>query len=127
MASLLNNTARKYSLAVTVNGVPRLLKVMPKLNTLESLQLFKFKSNEWMKTEVDFNDALAAAVELEYVKVLIDKGAFVVNLLETPSPDPEIVEAVREIEGAVREIEEEIEEEEKPKRKTKRGRPKKSY
>jgi len=74
MASINNNSARKYSIAVTVDGEPRILKIMPGLNT-------------------DLSDReVQSAAALDYVQVLADNGTFTINTGETvapPEPDPE--------------------------------------
>ena len=76
MASINNNSARKYSIAVRISGETRILKVMPGLN-------------------VDLNDEeVVAASRLKYVQTLQDNGTFVVNASPTiapaePTPEPE--------------------------------------
>lgn len=84
MASILNNTARKYSLAYDSNPEKRVtycLKVLPGMLTWEELQRQQKKSklNLHVSTEKDFEDILEKLAKIDYVKVLCDMGRLVIN------------------------------------------------
>ncbi|NIV93799.1 hypothetical protein GWN42_13620 [candidate division KSB1 bacterium] len=83
MASILNNSARKYSLAY---GKGALLKVLPGLNTYESSK--KSELNKDITSEKEFEDALKEVSKIEYVKILRDNGTFVINLKSSDGEKP---------------------------------------
>ena len=113
MSSLLNNSARKYSLAYKgPNGQNLLLKVMPGMNTLKDIRKFNFPACEHIQTEADFEEALRGVSKSDYVKVLQDNGTFVINVAPTVAP---------KVETPAEESKETAEEEASKKR----GRPKK--
>lgn len=84
MASILNNTTRKYSLAYGYDkhGQTLCLKVMPGHLTFEKLQRQQKSSaklNRHIGTEKDFEDVLEELSKIDYVKVLCDLGLLVLS------------------------------------------------
>lgn len=85
MASILNNTARKYSLAYGSDPEKRIthcLKVLPGHLTwseLQRQQKGKEKLNLHVSTEKDFEDIIEKLLKVDYVRVLCDLGRLTIN------------------------------------------------
>jgi hypothetical protein len=85
VASILNNSQRRYSLACKLGGEQHYLKVHPGLN---SYGFFKMNElNGWVKNEGDFDDAVRELSKSEYVKSLEALGVMVLNYEPAVYPD----------------------------------------